>query len=112
MAKNEASPQTARVMGATQQNQHSQYITLLESMQRETHVKRTLRHLLDFGSITSFDAFNDYGNTRLSATIYILKNTYGVQIASEVESSKNRYGEVTTYVRYRLKEDNNDTVEG
>lgn len=60
-----------------------------------------LRHLQDFGSITSMDAFNDYGITRLSAVVYDLREA-GYKIKTNDETRKNRYGVATTYARYTL----------
>lgn len=61
-----------------------------------------LRHLQDFGSITSMDAFNDYGITRLSAVIFDLREL-GYKIKTNDETRKNRYGVPTTYARYSLE---------
>jgi len=69
-----------------------------------THQDRTLQYMRDFGSISSLEAFRDLGNTRLSATIFCLKEK-GYNIKTETETSKNRYGENTTYARYSLVED-------
>lgn len=102
---NESSPLKSE--GAIIKNQ-DKYRALLNSMQRETHVKRVLRHLLDYGSITSIEAFAEYGCTRLSATIYTLKHTHNVPIVALTEHSKNRYGHNISYARYTLKENDND----
>lgn len=67
-----------------------------------THPQRILRHLEDFGSITSMEAFEEYGNTRLSATIFKLREK-GYPITSEWETAHNRYDEPVRYVRYRLE---------
>lgn len=72
---------------------------------RKTHKERTLEYINRFGSITSLDAFRDLGNTRLSATIFNLRKD-GYNIKSKSESSKNRFGEKTTYFRYYLEEEN------
>ena len=39
-----------------------------------THEERTLSYLKIYGSITSLEAIRDLGNTRLSATIFTLKD--------------------------------------
>ena len=107
---NKKSPQQTATnrIGANEMNQ-DKYRTLLDSMQRDSHVKCVLRHLLDYGSISSLEAFAEYSNTRLSATIYILKHTYGGPIVSVMEHSTNRYGHKIAYARYELGEEN-DTV--
>tara|TARA_S200002703_G_scaffold65852_1_gene56950 strand:- start:517 stop:753 length:237 start_codon:yes stop_codon:yes gene_type:complete len=43
-------------------------------MARETHKTRLLDYLKKYGSITSLEAIRDLGNTRLSATIFVLKD--------------------------------------
>lgn len=71
---------------------------------RTTHIDRVLRYLHDFGSITSLDAIREFGNTRLSATIFELRHRYNIPIKSQREFGRNRYGEKTDYVRYILEE--------
>ena len=53
--------------------------------------------------ITSLDAINKLGETRLSATIYLLRQR-GFQILDTYETSQNRYGEDTRFKRYVLSE--------
>lgn len=62
---------------------------------------RILKHLLKYGSITSMEAIQRYGCTRLSHYIYLLKRN-GYIIKSETEKGINRYGEKTKYSRYYL----------
>ena len=71
-------------------------------MEKETHYDRILRHLKDYGSITSWEAFMEYGNTRLSATIFLLRKD-GYDIKSEKVSVKNRYGKVVYFAKYTLR---------
>ena len=52
-------------------------------------------------SITSMEAFQKFGATRLSAIIFDLRE-YGYNIVSIPEESLNRYDEPCRYVRYRL----------
>lgn len=59
-------------------------------------------HLLEYGHITSMDAFKLYGNTRLSATIYLLRHQDGMKIINKSCHGKNRYGKSTQYVDYVL----------
>lgn len=66
-----------------------------------TYTEIIKEHLEKYGSITSKEAINKYGNTRLSATIYILRSQ-GLNILTDYETSKNRYGKPTTYAVYRL----------
>ena len=68
-----------------------------------TQCDRILRHLKDYGSITSLEAVNEYGIMRLASRINDLR-AQGIAISSEVASGKNRYGETTHYAVYRLAE--------
>lgn len=72
-------------------------------MEKETHYDRVLRHLKDYGSITSWEAIEEYGCTRLSAVIYMLRQV-GYIITSETISKKNRYGKTVHFAKYTLKE--------
>ena len=65
-----------------------------------TNVERTIRHLEDYGSITSYEAFAEYGNTRLSATMFSLKKR-GYPFEVEWETGTNRYGEPRRWARYK-----------
>jgi len=67
-----------------------------------SHEKRTIEWLKSHKGITSKEAFTELGNTRLSATIFNLRED-GWNIASTKESGLNRFGETTHYVRYILK---------
>lgn len=64
--------------------------------------KRVADYLLAGNSITSLEAFQKFGATRLSAIIYDLKNTYAMNIASEIVEVKNRYGDTCRVAEYRL----------
>lgn len=63
--------------------------------------ERVLRHLKDYGSITTLEAFKEYGITRLSARIYDLK-MQGYGIETEKNTARNRYGEKVSFNTYRL----------
>ena len=69
-----------------------------------TQCERILQHLHDYGSITPIEALNLYGIMRLASRITDLRRQ-GVEIEKETESGKNRFGERTTFARYKLKED-------
>ena len=62
---------------------------------------RVYQYMKDFGSITPLDAIRDLGYTRLSAAIFELKRN-GKKVHTEMESSKNRYGQTVHYARYSL----------
>ena len=68
-----------------------------------TQCDRILRHLKDYGSITSLEAISEYGIYRLASRITDLKRR-GYSIISETKKSKNRYGEPVHFSVYRLAE--------
>ena len=51
--------------------------------------------------ITSMQAFEKFGVTRLSDIIFKLRKE-GYEIETEQVTTKNRYGHTTTFARYRL----------
>jgi hypothetical protein len=67
-----------------------------------TQNEKILQYIQDFGSITTLQAFRDIGCTRLSGRIYDLKKQ-GHKFNREFVTSKNRYGENISYIRYSLK---------
>jgi hypothetical protein len=68
---------------------------------KNTQKDRVLRHMQDYGSITSWDSFTEYGITRLSAIIFVLKEE-GCKFTEEWITSKNRYNEKTQFKKYIL----------
>lgn len=64
--------------------------------------QRVLDYIKEFGSISSLEAFQDLGITRLSAVIFDLKEL-GYEFDTKTERGKNRFGERTSYARYSLK---------
>ena len=63
--------------------------------------RAVLEHLEKFGSITSMEAFEKYGATRLSAIIFEFRKL-GYDIETRDVTTKNRYGETCTYAKYVL----------
>lgn len=72
-------------------------------MSRLTQCEKVLRHLEDYGTITSLEAMGEYGIMRLASRISDLKKQ-GYDIDREMVKGKNRYGEATRYARYRLED--------
>lgn len=68
-----------------------------------TQKEAVLKHLRTFKSITSMEAFHDYGVTRLSAVIFKLRQA-GEDISSELVTERNRFGSPVTFARYHLLE--------
>lgn len=72
-----------------------------------TQCDRIIKYINDFGSITTMQAFNDLGVTRLASRINDLKNM-GYSFDSEFVTGKNRYGEKVSYKKYSLRKENED----
>ena len=64
--------------------------------------ERVLNYIIQFGSITTKQAYDDLGCTRLSEYIRQLRKT--MTIDDEWEKGINRFGEKVEYKRYFLKE--------
>ena len=77
-----------------------------------TQEDRVLRHLQQFGHITSWEAIKEYGITRLSAKIFNLRRE-GYDITNTMKFVKNRYGEPVHFVEYHLENaDKKNTFDG
>ncbi len=72
-------------------------------MSKLTQCERIIRHLNDYGTITSREAMLEYGIYRLASRISDLKKQ-GYKFQVSFESAKNRYDEVTHFAVYRIKE--------
>ena len=83
-------------------NKHMSMFDPPSKEQKLTQCMKILKYMHDFGSITPIEAMKDLGVMRLGARIYDLE-AEGFEIIHERESGKNRYGEKTSYARYRLK---------
>ena len=76
---------------------------------KQTHKTRLLQYLKDYKSITSLEAIRDLGNTRLSASIFTLKED-GYNITTENEQVPTRWknqdgsSRTTTVAKYKLTE--------
>ena len=68
-----------------------------------TQCERIVEYMRKFGSITTLQAFNDLGCTRLTSRITDLKKE-GYLIKGEFVSGKNRLGETVHYKKYSLIE--------
>ena len=58
-------------------------------------------HMLNHGSITSWEAIELFGCTRLPARISDLRKM-GIPIIGTLETGKNRFGHICNYTRYTL----------
>lgn len=70
-----------------------------------TQTEKILKHMQERGGITSMEAFQMYGITRLSARICDLR-LQGVQISNQRQKARNRDGETVYFDRYVLEEQN------
>ena len=70
-----------------------------------TQCEMIKRHLETFGAITTYEAFQEYGITRLSARIWDLRHSDGLIIANERKTAKNRFGEPTHYDIYKIEKE-------
>lgn len=62
---------------------------------------KVLEHLQKNDGITSMEAFEFYGATRLSAIIFNLRKM-GFVIESETKECKDRYGTICRFSKYKL----------
>ena len=68
-----------------------------------TQTQAVLNHLLEYGYITTYEAIQLYGATRLSDIIYRLRHKMGYTIESEPLKVKTRYGTTTSVAKYKIK---------
>lgn len=71
-------------------------------MEKESQCKMIMAHLAKHKTITSIEAFEFYGITRLSARIYDLREQ-GHKIGMVWEESVNRYGTPVRYGKYFIE---------
>lgn len=69
---------------------------------------RILNYMLEFGSITTKQAFEDLGCTRLSE--YIRQLRIDMKIDDEVLTGVNRYGEKVFWKRYFIRKDDENGI--
>lgn len=72
----------------------------------QTHYDRILDYMERFGSITTYEAFLDLGETKLTTRISDMRKR-GMEIAQREETSVNRFGQTVRYMRYSLPEKQN-----
>lgn len=70
-----------------------------------TQEDMVLNHLRQYKTITSLEAIQEYGITRLSAKIYNLRKI-GYLITNDWTSGTNRWGKKVSWVKYTLEGDN------
>lgn len=73
------------------------------SNSKPTQAQCVLDYMMRFGSITTRDAFDDLGITRLSARVFELRKG-GHNITGERVKVKNRFGEDCIVMEYRIND--------
>ena len=72
-------------------------------MAKTTHADRLLKYFKEYGKITSLQAIQDLGNTRISATIHTLRKREGYAIYTDMIEVPNRFGETTQIAQYTIE---------
>ena len=70
-------------------------------MKEKTQTTEVLKYMQTHKGITSIQAIEKFGATRLSDIIFRLRKE-GYEIETESITKKNRYGHTTTFARYTL----------
>ena len=73
---------------------------------KTTKTKQVLNHLNQYGTITSWQAIQQYGATRLSAIIFNLKKQ-GYNIHTITMEDTDRNGNTCQYAKYVLRREDN-----
>lgn len=71
-------------------------------MGKTTQTGEVLRYLIEHGKITTYEAYQKFGCTRLPSRIYEYRKR-GYDIESRSKKVKTRYGKVTPIAEYTLK---------
>ena len=69
---------------------------------RVNQAQRIIDYINKYGSITSWEAYNDIGVTELHARINELRKK-GYEFEDKWETNQNRFGENVNFKRYYLK---------
>lgn len=67
--------------------------------------KAIMLHLLEFKTITSWEAIKEYGATRLSAIIFVLRHKYNMNIVTEMVEFTDRFGNKSNFAKYVLEQE-------
>ena len=77
-------------------------VEFLHKHKEHEQTRIVLSHLFFLGEITQKTATEEYGITRLAATIWKLRHIYGISILDETIDVPNRYGKTSKVSRYYL----------
>lgn len=72
-----------------------------EKVERVTKHAQVKKHLIEKGSITSWEAIQLYNATRLSAIIYNLRHNEGMTITGDDVKSKDCNGNTVVFTKYK-----------
>jgi len=75
----------------------------ISKIQNNTQEKRVIDVLMEKGKITSIEAIQSLGNTRLSATIWNLRHAHDIPIETTYKTVKNRWGNKVSVGVYKLE---------
>lgn len=70
----------------------------MKGIMRTNKTQQVLNHLKEHGTITSWEAIDLYGATRLSAIIFNLRKDYKIESVNYIETD--RCGNTSTYAKY------------
>lgn len=73
----------------------------MEEIKLTKREQRVFDYMMEFGAITSLEAFVDLGETRLSGCIFQLKKK-GVNISTQFKDVQNRWKEPRRVKEYRI----------
>jgi hypothetical protein len=76
----------------------------MKTLAKNTYTYQVMQYLKSGKGITSKQAIDEFGCTRLSAVIFRLINTYNMPIAKDMVPVKNRNGRWVEVARYYLAE--------
>lgn len=76
----------------------------MDKLARNTYIYQIMQWLKSGRSITSKQAIDEFGCTRLSAVIFRLVNEYGLPVAKTMVSVRNRNGRRVDVASYYLAE--------
>ena len=65
-----------------------------------TQAEMVVKYMKEFGSISTMEAFNDLGITRLASRIHEISKVMNIERIPE--TGVNRYGERVHYTRYKI----------
>ena len=77
----------------------------MRNWKKKNKTSEVLEYLKKYKAITSIEAIEKFGATRLSAIIYNLRNNYGLTIVTFDVPFTDRYGTRTSCAKYVLMED-------